>query len=63
MLKNTLLQGQTAPFVMELPPYHLPTLRGILLHTWERTQELHRPRGQGHRADGAGPERAQLRRH
>ena len=28
VLKNTLLKGETAPFVMELPPYHLPTLQG-----------------------------------
>ncbi|SIS82146.1 Fe(2+) transporter permease subunit FeoB [Phaeovulum vinaykumarii] len=36
MLKSTLLPGATAPFVMELPPYHMPTLRGILLRTWDR---------------------------
>lgn len=35
-LRRTLLPGEGAPFVMELPPYHLPTLRGLLLHTWER---------------------------
>ena len=27
----------SAPFVMELPPYRLPTLQSILLHIWERT--------------------------
>jgi ferrous iron transport protein B len=37
ILKNTLLRGEVTPFVMELPPYHLPTLKGILLRTWERT--------------------------
>ena len=36
LLRNTLLQGESAPFVMELPAYHVPTLRGILTHTWER---------------------------
>ena len=36
-MKNTLLQGESTPFVMELPPYHLPTLKGIALRTWERT--------------------------
>jgi ferrous iron transport protein B len=36
-MKNTLLQGEGTPFVMELPPYHLPTLKGIALRTWERT--------------------------
>jgi ferrous iron transport protein B len=36
VLKNTLLQGETSAFLMELPPYHLPTLKGVLLHTWDR---------------------------
>lgn len=37
VMKNTLLQGEGTPFVMELPPYHLPTIKGIALRTWERT--------------------------
>ena len=40
ILKNTLLQGQTTPFVMELPPYHVPTAKGVLLRTWERTKSF-----------------------
>ena len=36
ILKNSLLKGDVAPFIMELPPYHLPTLKGILFHTWDR---------------------------
>lgn len=36
VLKKTLLRGEAAPFVMELPPYHLPTLKGVLLRTWDR---------------------------
>ncbi len=36
VLKRTLLQGETTPFVMELPPYHLPTLRGLAIRTWDR---------------------------
>ncbi|PRY22580.1 ferrous iron transport protein B [Aliiruegeria haliotis] len=36
VLKKTLLQGEAAPFVMELPPYHLPTLKGLMLRTWDR---------------------------
>ncbi len=36
LLKVTLLEGDVSPFVMELPPYHLPTLRGLLLRTWGR---------------------------
>ena len=36
VLKNTLLPGAISPFVMELPPYHLPTLKGVLIRTWDR---------------------------
>ncbi len=36
VLKNTLLSGQAAPFVMELPPYRLPTLKWLLLRSWDR---------------------------
>ncbi|MGN0847585.1 MAG: ferrous iron transport protein B [Kiritimatiellia bacterium] len=35
-LKKTLFRGEPAHFIMELPPYHCPRLRHILLHTWER---------------------------
>ena len=38
VLKRTLFAGKPpAPFVLELPPYRLPTLKGILIHMWERT--------------------------
>ena len=30
--------GEAAPFVMELPAYHMPTLGGILRHTWNRVK-------------------------
>ena len=36
ILRSTLIRGESTPFVMELPPYRLPTLLGIMLHTWER---------------------------
>ncbi|MDA3876689.1 MAG: Fe(2+) transporter permease subunit FeoB [Halothiobacillus sp.] len=36
LLKRTALRGEATPFVMELPTYHIPTLRGLLLTTWER---------------------------
>ncbi|WP_446424154.1 ferrous iron transport protein B [Mailhella sp.] len=35
-LRSTILRGESTPFVMELPPYRLPTLRSVVLHTWER---------------------------
>lgn len=40
VMKNTLLPGKTTPFVMELPPYHLPTLKGVLTRTWDRTKSF-----------------------
>ena len=36
-IRSTLLRGPKSPFVMELPPYRVPTLKGLLIHTWERT--------------------------
>jgi len=40
IMKNTLLPGETTPFVMELPPYHLPTLKGVLIRTCDRTKSF-----------------------
>lgn len=37
LLRSTLIRGEATPFVMELPPYRLPTILGVLIHTWERT--------------------------
>lgn len=39
-LKRTLLPGEGSPFVMELPSYHLPTLRGLLTHSWARLKSF-----------------------
>ncbi len=36
MKKMRIFAGEAAPFVMELPQYHLPALRGVFLSTWER---------------------------
>jgi ferrous iron transport protein B len=41
VLKNTVFKGkEQSTFVMELPPYRLPTLRGIWFHMWERTSSF-----------------------
>ena len=32
-----LIRGESTPFVMELPPYRVPTLRSVVTHCWERT--------------------------
>jgi len=36
IFKHTMFKGLSAPFVMELPPYRLPTIKGALIHMWER---------------------------
>ena len=36
VLRSTLFKGESAPFVMELPPYRMPTIKGVLIHMWER---------------------------
>ncbi len=36
--KSRAFAGEAAPFVMELPAYHMPTLRGVLIHTWQRVK-------------------------
>jgi ferrous iron transport protein B len=36
-LRITVVRGAATPFVMELPPYRLPTFKGLAIHTWERT--------------------------
>jgi ferrous iron transport protein B len=37
LLRKTVLRGDPTPFVMELPPYRAPTVRGVLWHVWEKT--------------------------
>jgi len=36
LLRSTLFKGESVPFIMELPPYHMPTIKGITVHMWER---------------------------
>jgi ferrous iron transport protein B len=37
LLRVTIIKGASTPFVMELPPYRMPTFKGLAIHTWERT--------------------------
>ncbi len=39
IFRRTLFRGEQTPFVMELPPYRLPTLQTILLHMWQKARE------------------------
>ncbi|MBQ9635888.1 MAG: ferrous iron transport protein B [Acidaminococcaceae bacterium] len=36
--KTSWFAGEPAPFVMELPAYHMPSLKGVLIHMWERAR-------------------------
>lgn len=45
VLRKTLLGGKPTPFVMELPPYRAPTLRGIFWHVWEKSAVYFRKAG------------------
>ena len=36
LLRKTVLSGEDSPFVMELPPYRMPTLRALSRHVWAR---------------------------
>ena len=37
LFKWLFFREEVAPLIMELPPYHLPTLRSVLTHMWERS--------------------------
>jgi ferrous iron transport protein B len=36
LFASTIFRSAPAPFVMELPPYRLPTAKGLVIHMWER---------------------------
>ena len=40
LFKKTILKGEISTFVMELPPYHIPTFNGIMLHTWQKLKSF-----------------------
>jgi len=40
LLKKSLFKGKISEFIMELPPYHRPRIRHILLHTWRRLKDF-----------------------
>ena len=37
IFRSTLFKGESEPFVMELPPYRMPTAKSVLIHMWERS--------------------------
>jgi ferrous iron transport protein B len=45
IFKSIFFRGEVAPLIMELPPYRLPTLKGIIIHMWERSSLFLRKAG------------------
>lgn len=45
ILKKTVLRGEPASFIMDFPPYRMPTIKGALSHMWEKTWQYIRKAG------------------
>lgn len=45
LFKQFLFKGEDTPFVMELPPYRMPTLRSVLIHMWDKSRQYLRKMG------------------
>ncbi len=45
VMKHSLLSGSSSSFIMEMPTYHIPTLKGIALRTWDRVKLFIRDAG------------------
>ncbi len=40
IMRHTLFKGEATPFIMELPAYHLPTVNGVVIRTWDRLKSF-----------------------
>ena len=40
LMRNTTLRGETPPFIMELPAYHWPAFKNLMLHLWDKTKHF-----------------------
>ena len=40
LMRNTTLKGETPPFIMELPAYHAPGFKNLMLHLWDKTKHF-----------------------
>lgn len=45
IIRMTILRGPSSPFLLELPPYRIPTFKGLMIHTWERIWQYIRKAG------------------
>ena len=40
LMRNTTLKGETPPFIMELPAYHMPKFKNLMLHLWDKAKHF-----------------------
>ena len=40
LLKRTVFQGESVPFVLELPAYRIPSAKSVILHMWEKAKDF-----------------------
>ena len=40
LMRNTTLKGDHAPFIMELPNYHLPQFKALMIHLWDKAKHF-----------------------
>lgn len=40
LMRNTTQKGETPPFIMELPAYHVPGFKNLMLHLWDKTKHF-----------------------
>ncbi|MBV5315034.1 MAG: ferrous iron transport protein B [Prolixibacteraceae bacterium] len=45
LLNRTIFRNKETPFVLELPPYRIPTMKNILIHMWDKAQQYLRKIG------------------
>ncbi len=40
LMRSTTLKGETPPFIMELPTYHVPQFKNLMAHLWDKTKHF-----------------------
>ncbi|MBQ8320117.1 MAG: ferrous iron transporter B [Clostridia bacterium] len=40
VMRSTTMKGETPPFIMELPTYHMPRFKNLMLHLWDKTKHF-----------------------
>lgn len=40
LMRNTTMKGEVPPFIMELPAYHAPQFKNLMLHLWDKTKHF-----------------------